>query len=240
VSPPPVSPPPPPPVSPPPVSPPPPSGTIVSHGYGDVLVGSAGADTLVSYQGGETMTGGGGADTFVFKTVPWTPTHIADFQLGVDKLDFSGLYTDGYKGADPVADGYVRFESDGAGGTAVIVDPDGRATGHLWGDYVVDLEHVSSVGLTSAQLFGGSGSGSPPPPVSPPPIVSGRVRIRSTPARGPTPSQAAAAPTGSPSPRPRGRRSTSPTSRTARTSSTCAVCSPARATPARTRSPIAI
>jgi hypothetical protein len=167
-SPPPVSPPPvsPPPVSPPPVSPPPPtSGTIVSHGYGDVLVGSAAADTLVSFQGGETMTGGAGADSFVFKTVPWTPTHITDFQLGVDRIDVSGLYLDGYAGADPVADGYVRFESDGAGGAAVIVDPDGRAAGHPWGDYVVDLERVSPSGLTAAQVFGGSGGTSPPPPV---------------------------------------------------------------------------
>jgi hypothetical protein len=32
----------------------------------------------------------------------------------------------------------------------VIVDPDGRATGHLWGDYVIDLEHVSPTSLTNA------------------------------------------------------------------------------------------
>jgi hypothetical protein len=175
-APPPVSPPPtsepsapPPPVSPPPVSPPPTSGlALTSHGYGDVLVGSAGADTLTSYQGGEAMTGGAGADAFVFKTTPWTPTHIADFQVGVDKLNVSALYLGGYKGTDPVADGYVRFASDGAGGTAVIVDPDGRATGHLWGDYVVDLEHVSPAGLTAAQVFGAQAPASPPPPPPPP------------------------------------------------------------------------
>ncbi|MFC3070261.1 family 16 glycosylhydrolase [Phenylobacterium soli] len=176
VSPPPVSPPPvsPPPVSPPPVtspaSPPPPSGggsVITSHGYGDSLVGTSGADTLISNQGGETMVGGAGADTFVFKTTPWTPSHITDFAPGVDHLDLSGLYLGGYNGADPVADGYVSFVSDGAGGTAVLVDPDGRASGHQWGDYVVDLEHVAPTSLTAANALGasgGSGGASPPPP----------------------------------------------------------------------------
>jgi hypothetical protein len=100
------------------------------------------------------MTGGAGADSFVFSMVPWNPTHITDFEVGVDRLDISGLYIDGYDGSDPVADGYVRFESDGNGGTAVVVDPDGVATAHLWGDYVVDLEGVSPDGLTSAALFG--------------------------------------------------------------------------------------
>lgn len=173
--PPPVSPPPasPPPISPPPISPPPTSETITSHGYGDVLVGSAGADTLISSQGGETMTGGAGADAFVFKTVPWTPTHITDFQIGVDRLDVSGLYLDGYTGTNPVADGYVSFISDGAGGTAVVVDPDGRASGHPWGDYIVDLMHVSPTGLTAAQVFGAVSAS--PPPLSPPPAGGGQT-----------------------------------------------------------------
>jgi Ca2+-binding RTX toxin-like protein len=126
------------------------------------------------------MTGGAGADSFVFRTTPWTPTHISDFQPGVDRIDLSGLYLGGYNGTDPVADGYVKLTSDGAGGTAVIVDPDGRASGHPWGDYVVDLEHVAPAGLTSAQLFGGSGPAASPPPVSPPPaspppVASGQV-----------------------------------------------------------------
>ena len=172
VSPPPVS--PPPPASPPPVSPPPPStpGVITSHGYGDILVGSAGADTLVSNNGGETMTGGAGADVFSFPTNPWSPTHITDFQLGVDRVDISALYAGGYHGADPVADGYVQFFSDGVGGTKVLVDFDGPA-GIPSTAYVFNLDNVAPDHLTAAQVFGGAGSGtaaSPPPPVSPPPI----------------------------------------------------------------------
>ena len=185
-----VSPPPvtvsPPPVSPPPVSSPPVSSgadqTITSQGFGSVLVGGAGNDVLVSSQGGETMTGGSGADSFVFKTTPWTPSHIMDFAVGTDRLDVSGLYLGGYHGADPVADGYVQFVSDGNGGTAVIVDPDGRASGHPWGDYVADLEHVSPIGLTAAVVFGGGGATTPvsPPPVSPPPASGGVVLTAQT------------------------------------------------------------
>ncbi|HEV2531277.1 family 16 glycosylhydrolase [Phenylobacterium sp.] len=179
VSPPPVSP-PPPPVSPPPVSPPPvsPPGdpnvghVVASPGYGSILVGGAGADTLVSDNGGETMTGGAGADVFSFPTNPWTPTHITDFQVGVDRVDISALYTDGYRGTDPVADGYVQFFSDGAGGAKVLVDFDGPAgTPHT--AYVFNLDNVAPDHLTAAQVFGGAGSGSaasPPPPVSPPPV----------------------------------------------------------------------
>jgi len=168
--PPPASPPPPvspPPVSPPPVSPPAPSDggvTLISAGFGSTLAGGAGNDTLVSFQGNETMTGGAGADVFQFKTMPWNPTHITDFQVGVDKLDVFGLYADGDRGSDPLTDGHVKFVTDGHGGTAVIVDTDGTGAADQWGTYVADLENVSPVGLTSTQVFGGSGAASPPPP----------------------------------------------------------------------------
>lgn len=160
-------PPPPPPPAPPPAPPPPPGGgvNLTSSGFGSVLVGGAGADTLNSFQGNETLTGGAGADHFVFGTLPWNPSHITDFQVGVDRLDVSGLYVDGYKGTDPLSDGHALFIADGHGGTAVLIDVDGHGATHPWAAYVADLEHVSPVGLTSAQVFGGV---SPPPPPPPP------------------------------------------------------------------------
>ena len=174
VSPPPVSPPPvasPPPASPPP-PPPPPGVSLSSHGWGDQLAGGAGADTLTSFQGGETMTGGAGADVFAIHSKPWTPVHVTDFQLGVDRLDLSGLYEGGYHGTDPVADGYVKFFDDGAGGTKVFVDLDGPGTAHPWPDYIVNLDGVSVSKVTAANVFGGPApAASPPPP--PPPAVAG-------------------------------------------------------------------
>jgi serralysin len=168
----------PPPASPLPVSPPATSPsptdihTIVSPGFGSVLNGTAGADTLVSHNGNETMTGGGGADVFSFPTNPWNPTHITDFHAGVNRLDFSKLYLDGYHGTNPVADGYVSFVSDGQGGTKVLLDPDGPATGHPWPDYVVNLDGVDPSSLTAANVFGGPAALPPPPAplgASPPP-----------------------------------------------------------------------
>jgi serralysin len=170
----------PPPASPLPVSPPATSPsptdihTIVSPGFGSVLNGTAGADTLVSHNGNETMTGGGGADVFSFPTNPWNPTHITDFHAGVNRLDFSKLYLDGYHGTNPVADGYVSFVSDGQGGTKVLLDPDGPATGHPWPDYVVNLDGVDPSSLTAANVFGGPAAVSPAPatqPVSPPQLL---------------------------------------------------------------------
>jgi serralysin len=171
VSPPPVSPPPPPPVSLPPISPPAAVGVaLTSSGYGATLTGGAGADTLTSSQGGETLTGGAGADVFAIHSKPWTPVHIADFQVGVDKLDLSGLYEGGYHGTDPVADGYVQFFDDGAGGTKVLVDLDGPGSAHPWPDYIVNLDHVTPGQLTAANLFGAGTTTASPPPVSPPPV----------------------------------------------------------------------
>jgi beta-glucanase (GH16 family) len=123
---------------------------------GSVLTGGGGADTLNASQGLDTLKGGAGADHFVFGSEPWAPVHIADFQLGTDVLDLSALFkTAGYKGTDPVADHYVFFESDGNGGTVVRFDHDGTGANPVWPNTIVDLEHVSPVGLTWSQLQAG-------------------------------------------------------------------------------------
>ncbi|MDB5468114.1 MAG: exsH [Phenylobacterium sp.] len=139
-----------------------PGVTLTSSRYGDVLTGGAGADTLNAGQGPDKLTGGAGADTFAFKALPWNGGEITDFQLGVDRLDISALYVGGYAGADPVADGYVRFESNGAGGTKVMLDVDGAAAAHPWSYLIATLDGISPTGLTAAQVFG-----APAPPVDP-------------------------------------------------------------------------
>jgi Ca2+-binding RTX toxin-like protein len=108
------------------------------------------------------LTGGGGADQFVYKAAPWSAGKITDFALGSDKLDFSALFqSTGYAGSDPVADGRMKFESDGAGGTRIYFDKDAPNSGD-WPFLITTLEKVAPAGLTWAQLSGG-GTSTPPP-----------------------------------------------------------------------------
>lgn len=137
-------------------------GQVLTSTYpGAMLVGGAGADVLNASQGSDQLTGGAGADTFAFKAMPWNAGRITDFQLGTDRLDVSALYANGYRGADPLGDGYMRLVADGAGGTKVLMDVDGPAGGSTIFYHVVTLQGVSPAGLTAGQVFGGSGSPAP-------------------------------------------------------------------------------
>jgi Ca2+-binding RTX toxin-like protein len=132
---------------------------LVAAFYNDTLVGGAGNDTLEAGQGQGVLTGNAGADTFVFKAMPWNAGRITDFQVGVDKLDISALYAGGYAGANPVADGYVTFVNNGAGGTDVYLDPDGRAGLNLINFKIVTLAGVSPAGLTASSVLGSATAG---------------------------------------------------------------------------------
>ncbi|WP_309088421.1 sialate O-acetylesterase, partial [Phenylobacterium sp.] len=148
---------------------------INSSGPGDALIGGAGADTLNASQGPDVLTGGAGADVFAWSGQPWSPARVTDFAAGEDRLDVQALLKGaGYSGADPVADGYVFLFDDGAGGTKVLVDPDGP--GGAWANYVVQLEGTPAAGLTWQSLQGKAGEAPPPPPQEPPPSPGG-VRI---------------------------------------------------------------
>lgn len=94
------------------------------------------------------MTGGGGADRFVFQYLPWQAARISDFTPGTDVLDLRILFANsGYKGTDPQADGYLRFEPDGAGGTKVIFDADGPAPQSPWPFLIATLDHIQPSGI---------------------------------------------------------------------------------------------
>jgi Ca2+-binding RTX toxin-like protein len=140
---------------------------LTSHQYADSLVGGPGNDTLVAGQGPDTLTGHGGADVFTFKNLPWNAGHTSDFTVGADRLDLTALFqASGYTGSNPIADGYVSLQSDGAGGTVVCYDTDGPAPGNTIQFRITDLDHVSPNGLTWAQLSGGTSVGGGPPPSS--------------------------------------------------------------------------
>ncbi len=166
--------------SPPAPTPPGPAGDqVLTAPYpGASLTGGAWTDTLNARQGSGHLTGGGGADTFAFKAMPWTAGRITDFQIGADRLDLSALYANGYRGSDPVADGYVRFVADDAGGAKVMLDVDGPAGWSPISFHVVTLQGVSAGGLTASQVLGGGGpapSPSPTPTPSPSPSQGGQV-----------------------------------------------------------------
>lgn len=156
-----------------PTNPPPAAGgdqVLTSPWAGASLTGGNGNDVLNASQGADRLTGGGGADTFVFKAMPWSAGQITDFAIGTDKLDISGLYTNGYRGSNPIADGYVTLVSDGAGGTKVLMDTD-AAGGSSIKFHVVTLAGVGPGGLNDANLFGGASSAPAPAPAPTPPAA---------------------------------------------------------------------
>jgi hypothetical protein len=136
----------------PPPPPPPPGLTLIAKDVrGQVLTGGEGDDVFYAAHKSAVMIGNGGANTFIFQYLPWGGARITDFQSGVDKLDLTRLFdAAGYEGTDPIGDGILRFESDGAGGTKVQFDPDGPAPGNPWPFLIATLDNVlpSSVSST--------------------------------------------------------------------------------------------
>lgn len=152
---------------------------ITADGPYATLSGGAGNDTLTASAGGDTITAGDGADVIVLPSEPWAPHVVADFALGTDRLDFPALEA-AYGGADPVADGFVWFLDDGAGGTKLLFDRDGAADGQEWPNYVLHLQGVSADGLTWDALAGGGGSAPAEPDPGPdpePPAAGGELIV---------------------------------------------------------------
>jgi hypothetical protein len=70
-------------------------------------------------------------------------------------LDLRPLFSaSGYQGTNPIADGYLRFEADGSGGTKVMFDADGPAAASPWWFQIVTLDHLQPSGIrTGDWLF---------------------------------------------------------------------------------------
>jgi serralysin len=125
---------------------------LTSDTYGDVLVGGAGADTLYAGQGPDILTGGAGKDVFVYANAPWVGGHVTDFVVGTDKLDLSALLKGvHYQGSDPVKDKLIILQADGAGGTDVYWDADGKGAGGSI--LVTDLDGVNASGLKASDIL---------------------------------------------------------------------------------------
>ena len=117
-----------------------------------------GVDTLAGGAGNDTLTGGQGRDVFDYNDLANEGVDtITDFDPGAngDQLDLSDLLTNlGYGGADPVADGFVRFTAAGSD-TQVEIDGDGSAGGALDFTALVTLESIlpSQLDTTNNLIF---------------------------------------------------------------------------------------
>ena len=135
-----------------------------------MLTGGTGDDVFFAGRNSVVMTGGEGADRFVFEYLPWNAGRITDFALGSDALDLSALIAaSGYTGDDLIGDGYLRLDSDGAGGTKLYYDSDGPGSEHPWPIHITTLEGVSPQGLTPDDLFAPDDTPPDEPPDEPPP-----------------------------------------------------------------------
>lgn len=173
--------------------------TLYGTGGPDMLYGGDGNDLLIggevgSHQAGDYLNGGPGADVFRWRPLsadkPITDTHgdqVADFEVGVDKLDLSAYQNPHYPGAvwagtqaPPQGTQLtVGWYVDDAGATVVRYEapystyagpfPSQVPYGRMEGQFKV---HIINGGTLSASDFilGGPVNILPPPaPVTPPP-----------------------------------------------------------------------
>jgi len=121
---------------------------LISNNAGSTLNGGAGNDILIAGRSWDVLTGGAGSDIFQFDNLPWNNARITDFQVGTDMLDLRKLFTAAnYQGTNPVADGYLSFQSDGAGGTKVYFDSDGTGSANPWPFLITTIDNVQPSGL---------------------------------------------------------------------------------------------
>ncbi|MFM7439711.1 MAG: S8 family serine peptidase, partial [Snowella sp.] len=120
------------------------------------IVGTAGPDYLTGGAGAKTLTGGGGNDSFVFTNMRDVGQRIADFTVGEDKLVFTQLFSSlGYKGSNPIADGYIKFvQGTGANSahTFLQIDRDGL-TGSAIARNFLQVDNITPTQLNNINNF---------------------------------------------------------------------------------------
>ena len=117
--------------------------------HSETLEGGAGNDTFRGLGGADKFSGGAGSDTFIWLKKDMADLkmdHIADFEMGTDRLDLSDfLKGQGIKGAQ--YSDVVRIEDSADHSGAVIK----ALSGGNWVD-VVQLDHVDAGSLTLHDL----------------------------------------------------------------------------------------
>ena len=116
----------------------------------NTLDGGLGNDTLYGGIGRDTLIGGLGNDRFVFNNIREAGDTIIDFTIGNDQIVLTDmLQTMGYRGNNPIGEGFISARQVNAGLTALMVDPDGFA-GKTYGlAPFIFLNNVSASALLS-------------------------------------------------------------------------------------------
>jgi Ca2+-binding RTX toxin-like protein len=101
---------------------------IFGNTSNNTLDGGIGNDTLYGGLGLDTLIGGLGNDRFVFNSIREKGDTILDFMIGNDQLVLTEMMRDmGYRGSNPIGEGFISARQVNAGLTALMVDPDGFA-----------------------------------------------------------------------------------------------------------------
>ncbi|WP_414529508.1 Ig-like domain-containing protein [Nodularia chucula] len=120
---------------------------IIGTAGRDVLTGTPLSDRIIGGFGADIITGGGGSDIFVYQNIRDAGDTITDFELRIDAFDFSTvLGSVGYQGFNPIADGYVKFNTY-ANGTVILLDTDSH--GSLSPRPYIYVENVTPEELSS-------------------------------------------------------------------------------------------
>ncbi len=117
----------------------------------NTLLGTAAKDRITGLRSADKLTGGESADEFVFITTADGIDTITDFIPGEDKIVLTALLQSlGYQGADPIAEGFVKFAASGAN-TLVYIDADGAGPAEQ--KALIVVSNVSVTSLNNAANF---------------------------------------------------------------------------------------
>ena len=99
--------------------------TTLRAGTGnDYMFGGSAATTFIDNVGVNYMSGGPGLDTFIFNTFRTVADTVANFSVGSDVINLSGLFSSlGYTGTNPIVDGWLQLVQSISGGTNFVVNP---------------------------------------------------------------------------------------------------------------------
>ncbi len=120
----------------------------------DTIFGGEGNDWIVGGAGNDILTGGNGIDSFVYNSVTDAGDMIKDFTVGSDKIVLTDIVnSSGFRGFNPLNDGFFSFRQASSGMTTMLIDPDGRAGNSFRPAPFILFNNVSATALNNSSNF---------------------------------------------------------------------------------------